>query len=102
MASGWYILARLRYAVLISVNKAVRSSLSTSYKLAGCTAANEEYGLASVVVAALGSFVPNRNCKDTKFSRNCVWVVRKHWEDLSFVVLNFLRKQTKIIYIISL
>ena len=42
------------------------------------------------------------NCKDTKFSRNCVWFVRKHWEDLSFVVLNFLRKQTKIIYIISL
>ena len=27
---------------------------------------------------------------------------RKHWEDLSFAVLNFLRKQTKIIYIIGL
>ena len=44
----------------------------------------------------------DRNCKDTKFSRNCVWFVRKHWEDLSFVVLNFLRKQIKIIYIIGL
>ena len=34
----------------------------------------------------------DRNWKDTKFSRNCVWFVRKHGEDLSFVVLNFLRK----------
>ena len=41
-------------------------------------------------------------CVCVKFSRNCVWFVRKHWEDLSSVVLNFLRKQTKIIYIISL
>ena len=98
MASRWYILARLR-SVLIFINEAIRSTLSTSYRLAGCTVADdEEYGLASVAVAALGRFVPDRNCKDTKFSRNCVWFVRKHWEDLSFVVLNFLRKQTKIIY----
>ena len=41
-------------------------------------------------------------CVCVKFSRNCVWFVRKHWEDLSFVVLNFLMKQTKIIYIIGL
>lgn len=33
IASGWYILAKLRYAVLISFSDAVLSTLSTSYKL---------------------------------------------------------------------
>ncbi|KAK7842448.1 hypothetical protein CFP56_014006 [Quercus suber] len=51
MASGWNILARLRYAVLISVNEAVRSTLSTSYRLTRCTGADEEYGLTSIAVA---------------------------------------------------
>lgn len=32
-ASGWYIFARLRYATLISVRDAVRSTRSTSYRL---------------------------------------------------------------------
>ena len=32
-ASGWYILARLLYAVLISVGDAVRLTRSTSYRL---------------------------------------------------------------------
>jgi hypothetical protein len=34
-ASGWYILARLLYAVLISVGDAVRLTRSTSYRLDG-------------------------------------------------------------------
>ena len=46
----------------------------------------------------------DRNCKDTKFSRNCVWFVRKHWEDLSFVLFSvkFSHEHTKVIYVISL
>ena len=46
----------------------------------------------------------DRNCKDSKFSRNCVWFVRKHWEDLSFVLFSvkFSHEHTKVIYVISL
>ena len=34
--------------------------------------------------------ISDRNCKDTKLSRNCVRFVRKHKDELSFVVLNHL------------
>ncbi|KAK7818230.1 hypothetical protein CFP56_041622 [Quercus suber] len=52
MASGWYIVARLWYTVLISVNEVICSILRTLYRLTGCTGVDKEYGLVLVAVAA--------------------------------------------------
>ena len=85
MASGWYILAKLRYAILISINEAVRSTLSTSHRLAECTDADEEYGLASVAVAAYAlidrleevNLVPTRNREVRRWGDSELKTLRK-------------------------